>query len=314
MEDLKKQINPCYPSLLQKFALGQIQRRILYIDVDIDWNNPFNTIKAAIDAGFNVILFAFYLNSGPTDMLAAFASMSATQQAQAFAYAAEKKAILGFSAGGATEIPYVLNPVTYAETLATYALKNKFQIVDCDFENIAPEFSYPGVPNLYTWFKSFNTTLLSKLGSNALVSAVPELPFACPLNFPQSWPGKGGGMLGVYLNNPEIAWLSFQTYNQNSYSSYPTTFVKADPNMYPGSSLGEISESDNKNGIPWHKIIFATYLQNNDANNGEHTPSVLKSWFAEANQQFGYDKSIAVWQYHNSGTILPSQFIQQLYG
>ena len=300
--------------LLEQFRSGSLQKRILYIDSDIDWTNPLNTIKKAIDSGFNVILLAFYLNTGPTNGLAAWASLSSAAKSQAFQYAASHNAILGFSAGGATEIVFTLNPTTYATTLAKYALKEKFQIVDCDLENIGPLFTYPGV-NLYAWFKQFNATLLRLLGTNALVSHAPQLPYIAVPNSAGAWTGKLGGYFQVYSDNPGIAWFAFQVYNQNSYLTYATSFVKADPKMYPASSLGEISVTDNKNslGIPWHKIVFGSYLQKNDANNGVHDPAVLKQWFEQAAKQFGYDGSIMIWQWHISGSPLPQQFIKKLY-
>ena len=305
--------NPAPLSLLEKFALGQIQKRILYIDVDIDWNNPLNTIKNAIDAGFNVLLFAFYLNSGESDMLLAWKSMSANEKSQAFQYATAHHSLLGFSAGGSSEIPYILDPTTYANTLGKYALQEHFQIVDCDFENIAPGFTYPGV-DLYHWFKNLNATLLSLLGSKALLSHCPQLPYISQMNFPGSWTGNKGGFAQVYVDNPKIAWFTFQVYNQNSYLTYETAFVTSDAKMFPGSALKQISTTDNTNGIPWHKICFGTYLQANDANNGVHDPSVLKNWFAQAAKQFGYDRSVMCWQYHTVGMPLPNQFIKTLYG
>jgi hypothetical protein len=302
--------NPRNPKLLQQFRAGTMQKRILYIDIGINWNNPLETLRNAVDAGYNVVLMCFYLNNGPTDMLLAWASMTEGQKAEAFAYAAARNAIIGFSAGGSTETPYILNPDNYAETLAQYAQREGMQIVDCDFEGIQPGFTYPGV-DLYEWFRRFNTTLLTLLGGSALVSHTPQMPYAAPPNTPSSWPGAGGGYYTVYQNNSDISWIVFQMYNQQSYTTYAQAFVQA-PSNFPGSSLGQVNNSGM--GIPWTKLVFGTYLQSRDASNGVHDPIVLRQWFDQAQTQLGYDGSVMVWQYRIDGSPLPAQFLQQLYG
>src|SRR5579883_1649649 len=37
-------------SLLDQFRNGTIQRRVIYIDIDINWNNPLETIQSAINS------------------------------------------------------------------------------------------------------------------------------------------------------------------------------------------------------------------------------------------------------------------------
>ena len=69
----------------------------------IDWNDPTNTVRAMADAGFNVIILAFYLSSGgAVDAVQAWAGLSDAARAASVAYAHSVGAIVMLSAGGAT--------------------------------------------------------------------------------------------------------------------------------------------------------------------------------------------------------------------
>jgi hypothetical protein len=75
----------------------------VYIDWrGVDWNDPTTNVKAMVDAGFNVIILAFYMTSGPVDVVQAWAGLSSTKRASSVAYAHSKGAIVLMAVGGST--------------------------------------------------------------------------------------------------------------------------------------------------------------------------------------------------------------------
>ena len=77
--------------------------KTVYIDWrGVDWNDPTTNVKAMVDAGFNVIILAFYMTSGPVDVVQAWAGLSSTKRASSVAYAHSKGAIVLMAVGGST--------------------------------------------------------------------------------------------------------------------------------------------------------------------------------------------------------------------
>eukprot|EP01137_Pigoraptor_chileana_P036247 Opistho-2@31490 len=62
---------------------------------------------AAIDAGYNVALLAFYISAqGPVDMALVWSQVTQARQVAAINYAHAKGAIVMISAGGQTDLPW----------------------------------------------------------------------------------------------------------------------------------------------------------------------------------------------------------------
>lgn len=60
---------------LLEAATPSLPRKVIYID-DGNWNSPQTSIVGAANAGFNVIILAFYMHTGPSDFLTAWQGIS----------------------------------------------------------------------------------------------------------------------------------------------------------------------------------------------------------------------------------------------
>ena len=79
-----------------------------------------------MDAGFNIILLAFYLGSaGPVDAALEWQQVPQNVQKSTMAYAHSKGAIVVVSAGGATDVPYTqFTGAQYGSAVANWAMAN----------------------------------------------------------------------------------------------------------------------------------------------------------------------------------------------
>lgn len=106
--DTEKEKQQVFRERAHKFRVAKkaqgasIGRKIIYIDASgVDWNNPTVTVKQAVDAGFNVILFAFYLSDrGAFDFALLWASLSQDVQRATVEYAHQRNALLMVAAAG----------------------------------------------------------------------------------------------------------------------------------------------------------------------------------------------------------------------
>ena len=81
--------------------------KAIYIDYKgINWNNGSQVIYQAIDAGYNLVIIAFYLQDTVADMAELWSTTSQTDRVNAVNYAHSKGAFVTVSAGGATCEPY----------------------------------------------------------------------------------------------------------------------------------------------------------------------------------------------------------------
>jgi hypothetical protein len=313
-----KPCQPCQPSppyhphtTPQHLKSPDAIRKVIYIDAQVDWNVPSNTVKAAVDSGFNVILFAFYLEEGPFDFLLVWSRMSREQQAELVEYAHERGAILGLSAGGSTSFPYGLGPVEYATRISTFAIENQLDLVDYDLEGIQPNFTVPNNPDLYAWMKKLNDTTRSILGDTRYITHTPQAPYLSAPNTPQSWCGPRGGYYEVYLESPFLSWLNIQFYNQGEgYKTYETVWIDSGP-MFPGSAISQVW-NDNK-GIPLDKIIYGSYLLPSDGSGGIYDPQRIHDAFIQARTQLGWASGSMIWQWQTQGIISPAQWLNIVY-
>jgi chitinase len=117
-----------------------LPRKVIYIDTTgVNWNDPSQTITSIVDAGYNVIILAFYIsNLGPYDMAYTWGTFSGSLQNSTIQYAHDKGAIIMVSLGGSSDIPYVLNPNTLGTTIGEWVVNNNLDGVDFDLENFAP--------------------------------------------------------------------------------------------------------------------------------------------------------------------------------
>jgi hypothetical protein len=86
----------------------QAPYKVIYIDFrNVNWSNGAQTILDAADAGYNVIILAFYLSaSGPADMALVWAGLPEETKIATMNQIHEKGAVVLVSVGGATDSPY----------------------------------------------------------------------------------------------------------------------------------------------------------------------------------------------------------------
>jgi hypothetical protein len=117
-------------------AVPPVPMKAIYIDYkNINYNSPEKTVTAAADAGFNVIILAFFLSSGPVDMALVWQGMpDATKIATMDALHARGVFVV-VSFGGATDAPYNLDPTLLGQTVSAFVINNHLDGVDFDLEN-----------------------------------------------------------------------------------------------------------------------------------------------------------------------------------
>lgn len=304
------------PKIPQQLKTSGSVKKVIYIDAQgVDWNNPGNTVRAAVDSGFNVILFAFYLNTGPFDFLLLWSQMSKDQQQSLVDYAHSRGALLGLSAGGGTEIPYTLDPVSYATLVSNFAVDNLLDLVEYDLENIQPGFVATGTTDLYAWIRTVNQTTRHILGSQRYITHAPQQPYLSVPGISGTWPGIRGGYFGVFMDSMEdgsaIDWLNVQTYNQgNNYSTYETVWQVSDLN-FPYSAFNQLYQ--NGVGIPFDKLVYGSYLLPSDGSGGIYDPQRIHDAFVRARDDYGYVSGSMIWQWNSSGSPSPSQWLNTVY-
>jgi len=295
--------------------------RVVYIDYQsIDWNNPANTVKAAIDAGFNIVNLAFYLRSGAADMAVAWQGLSQEVQLDCISYAHQRGAKVLVSAGGATdESMYGVAADEYAKQVCDWANANNLDGVDYDLEGILPGFLLPGknADQTYDWFKVLNVTSRSILGEDKIISHAPQAPYLSQIGSQGSWAGSRGGYVEVFnsaaANGGRINFLNVQFYNQgtSNYADYDSIFIKSTSN-FPYSSISEVSTLTQSNGIPPNSIVYGTYLQANDGS-GFHDPSLIRDYINKANQDLNWAAGTMLWAWNTSGSPTAPQWVNIVY-
>lgn len=113
--------------------------KVVYIDWrDVNWNAPDQNVKDIVNGGYNVVILAFYLTSGPTDMLQAYAGLpnSTKESVQAFVHSAG--AVLLLSAGGSSSVPFSQDPAVFGAAAARFAAENYLDGVRLNFTPAIP--------------------------------------------------------------------------------------------------------------------------------------------------------------------------------
>lgn len=290
--------------------------KVVYIDYkSIDWSNPSNTVKNAVDAGYNIVILAFYLAKGPADMAVAWEGLSASAKQDAVNYAHSKGAAVLVSAGGATDSPYdQMSGAAYGKAVADWAVANALDGVDFDLENFGQGFTAGSLSGTATvkWIADASNTARSVLGSGKLISHAPQGPYFGPIGNAGFWPGVSGGYSGVYAQaSGAIDFLNVQFYNQGSscYVSYDSLFTASNAGgacpSFPGTSVQEIASY----GIPLNKIVVGKYLSG-DASNGYVDPGTLGGYLRTAQNQLGWYAGVMCWVYEGGPSAI---WISQVY-
>lgn len=282
--------------------------KVVYIDYrDVNWNDGSITVRAAIDAGYNVINLAFFMSgSGAVDMALVWSQLSTDQKNATMAYAHSKNAIVMVSAGGSTDVPYIsTNGTAYGTAVATFAKENMLDGVDFDMEGFGSGFQYSSLNTEQTvqWLVDASNAARAILGDDGVISHAPQAPYFGPIGSNTMWAGPLGGYTSVYLRAPNaIDFFNIQFYNQgpDCYVTYQGLFEQSSESkecVFPGTSVQEIQSY----GIPYSKLVVGKYLLNSDAGNGMVSPSDLNKYFIQAKNEMGWNAGVMCWQFQLTG-------------
>ena len=308
-------VNPVEPLVFQ--------HRVVYIAFrDIDWATIGNTVRQAVDSGYDTINLAFYIQSGtsPQDIPgpadAAFAwgltseapgsTWTLQDRIDTVNYAHANGAIILVSGGGATDTtPYNVDPTTYATNVCTWAVDNNLDGVDFDLEHIQTGFIFPGftAAQLLTWFQTMGTVARAILGGARKISHAPQSPY-----FSTTW-APNGGYTQVYLNNPDIDYLDIQYYNQTAqYNTFDSIWITG-PSDFPGSAIAQINAA----GVPFSKLVLGTFLQDGDGSLFTNDPLVIKAWVDQGFTTLNWNGGAMSWHWASTGTPTSLEWVQTIF-
>jgi len=285
--------------------------KAIYIDYkNIDWNNPANTVLNAIQVGYNVIILAFYLSSGPADMAIAWQGVpSGTQQSTA-QQAHAKNAIILVSFGGATDDPYRKDPIALGAQVAKWAVDNNLDGVDFDLENFGPGLTADGLNPFQTasWVANISNSARNVLGSGKYISHAPQGPYFGPVGSTNTWAGVTGGYTGVYYYATNIDFFNVQFYNQgpSCYTDYNGLFTSS-CSTFPSTSVLEIAKA----GIPMEKIVVGKIVNPSDGGTGWVSATDLHNWFSQARSEIGWNSGVMGWVWDDANTL--AQWISTIF-
>ena len=275
----------------------------VYVDWrDVDWNTPENTVKAAVDAGYNVVYLAFYLLTSSTDMLQAWAGISNARRAAALNYAHSRGAVVMLSASGATTTPYTATTGrAYGQAVATYAVQYGLDGVDFDLENLEYKCTYGSMTsaNIVTWMSDATLAARSVLGPNRLLTHAPEAPYFGGA-VGNSFTGSVQTLCytGVYLGTAgAINWFNVQFYNQGStcFLTYTTLFVASSNN---GQCVGGTAVSELVTvGVPLDRIVIGKPVAASAAGSGYIAPADLGTILTTAAKSGNTPAGVFTWDY-----------------
>lgn len=272
-----------------------------YIDWrEVDWAAPQNTVNAAVAGGFNLVILAFLLTNGPTDMLQAWAGVDNATRAATIAAAHAQGAVVMLTAGGSTETPLSGDPATYGHAVGAAVGALGLDGADFDIENLSPGFTYGDMTGaqVVDWLVAASVAARGAMGPSALLTHAPQAPY-----FSGPWTGPCGGYSAVWTGaaaaGAHMSWFNAQFYNQGAgcYVSYDSLFVNStaggDGCTFPGTAVAQIVSS----GMPLGAIVVGKPLTATDAGSGWVSGSDLGSWVARAGSDLAWSAGVFCWSW-----------------
>jgi len=272
--------------------------KALYIDDNINWNNPGSTFQSLISCGYNLVIIAFFVSGKAEDVAQAWGSMSSADQQNTINFAHDKNARITVSAGGADDNPYKqFSGAAYGKAVADWAQKTKLDGVDFDLENFGGGFTAGGMntANTIKWVADATNTARSILGANAIITHAPQFPY---FGYNQGF-GNGYGL--AYAQAPSIDFLLIQYYNNGKSDTYQEIFVSLN-----GGSISEIAKS----GIPLEKLVVGKPVLQNDGNDWI-SASAFHSIVEQASTNLKWNAGVMGWEWHDANTN--SEWIKTIY-
>jgi chitinase len=281
----------------------QAPYKVIYIDFrNLNWNNGAQTVLDAADAGFNVIILAFYLSSGgAADAAQVWAALPDATKIETMNQVHAKGAVVMIAVGGATDSPYQMSASQLGTVAAEWAKTQHLDGVDFDLENIAQGFTVGGKSDAETvnWFVEVTDSCRTALGPNGIISHAPQAPYFGPSGG-SLWTGATGGYTEIEKRTNNINFYNLQFYNQGTdcYVDYDGLF-KSSCSNFPGTSVSEIHAY----GVPLEKIVVGKPVTGSDAGNGWVEAATLGGYFRQAASELGWNGGIMGWQWGEKNTL-----------
>jgi chitinase len=281
----------------------QAPYKVIYIDFrNVNWNNGAQTVLDAVDAGFNVVILAFYLSgSGPADMATVWAALPDATKVETMNQVHAKGAVVLVAVGGATDSPYSSDAQRLGTIAGEWARSQHLDGVDFDLEDVAAGFTVGGKSTEETinWFVTVTDACKTALGSDGIITHAPQAPYFGAVGS-SGWTGPSGGYTTIESRTSNIDFYNVQFYNQglNCYTDYNGLF-KSSCSNFPGTSVAEIHAA----GIPLEKIVVGKPVTIGDAGNGYVEPAALGGHFRQAASELGWNAGIMGWQWGEKNTL-----------
>jgi len=281
----------------------QAPYKVIYIDFrNVNWNNGAQTVLDAADAGFNVIILAFYLSgSGPADMALVWSQLSDSVKAETMNQVHAKGSVVLVAVGGATDSPYSNDATRLGTTAGEWARSQHLDGVDFDLEDIAAGFTVGGKNTEQTidWFVEVTDSCRRALGSDGIISHAPQAPYFGAVGASNQWTGPSGGYSAIEQRTT-VNFYNVQFYNQGQscYTDYNGLF-KTSCSTFPGTSVAEIHAA----GVPMEKIVVGKPVTIGDAGNGHVEAATLGGYFRQAASELGWNGGIMGWQWGEKNTL-----------
>jgi len=287
--------------------------KVAYLD-QIDCCAPQNTILDAVNAGFNVIVLAFYQSStGPADGALSWSErMDNATRIATMEKVHAAGAVLTVSLGGANDQRWESTDAKQlASTIANWAKEFDLDGVDFDLEHFGGFGAINNNDNAtVAWFSELITTTRSILGPEGVISYAPLPPWFGPIGMPKctadnqkncTWVGPSGGMTAVYKEvGDDIDYFFAQFYNQGScYTTETGLFTESGPSCttsgayYPYTSVKEIADG----GVPLNKIVVGKPVDARSAGSGYVDPATLHTWFQSSGKAIGWNSGAGIWEW-----------------
>lgn len=292
----------CCPSKTAGSALIPLPRKVIYVDLITDWNKPQQTILDASDAGFNVIVLAFYLSTvGPYDAAGAWGNLSPAVQRATIDAVHAKGGIVMVSLGGATDSPYARDPAGLGTEVGKWCVANLLDGVDFDLEGINPGFTHAPhatAQQLIGWMNALNASTRAAIGPGRSISHAPQAPYLSVPGAQGTWPGPTGGYAAVFLAG-NVDWLNVQYYNQGAscYQNYQGIFQTACAS-FPTSAISQLQAA----GIPYDRLVLGMPVLPTDGNQPFPSASTVHDMVVKAGAELGWNAGVFAWQYHAGGS------------
>lgn len=269
---------------------------------DMGSNDGTVVPKASSLGGFNVFILAFYLSSGPTDQVQAFASLPASKRQAIIEDLHSNGISLMMSVFGSTEAPTTdgVDPWAFASKVASFVKQYGLDGVDVDYEDFKSINNGSGEAE--QWLINFTSALRSHLPSGQyFITHAPVAPWFTTSK--DQYP-HGAYRSVAQKSGDKIDWFNIQYYNQDNMYASCSNMIISSPQPYPHTAVKEINT---QSGIPLEKLVIGKPAVAIDANGGGQdfmSKSAIASCLKRAKEEIGWNAGVMFWEWPHASVSL----------